>query len=284
MKHIFITYGDKVFQNSKKRLLKEVKALGFFDACISYGPEDMPLFIKSSPLMAYSRLGGYSCWKPYIIWKTMQEYPDSVVVYLDAGCSVRPSAMWAEWFKMMENTDTLLMAYRPDFDYGWGKLFGRMSVKIGDWTKSEVASYFDDMYKEKDWRDFTKIMSGIVFARNSSHIIKAWLDISLLYPHLFYDPLSIETEPSSFIQHRHDQSVLTLIAYKYRKEPSIVQIIPETSESHTEESGILATRIHDSDMCPQKPKILLKTKGIHLIKKVIGSKLYESIHRRLFEW
>lgn len=58
MKKIFITYGDDAFKNSRKRIAIEARDLGIFDKVIVYTPKDLPLPVRSSPLMAYKRGGG----------------------------------------------------------------------------------------------------------------------------------------------------------------------------------------------------------------------------------
>lgn len=280
MKKIFITYSDNRFEKSKIRLLNQVKNLHIFDKCIGYGPKDLPLSIKLSPLFSFERGAGYWCWKPYIIWETLQMYPGYIVVYLDAGCSVKASKEWDNWFNLMENTDAIVFQYRSDYDYGWEAIFGRMDVSLGSWTKKEMASFFDDSFGETSWRSFPQILGGMIIAKGRSTVVKTWLDLTMLYPHLVVDPLNICAESSDFIQHRHDQSLLAGVVYLFKDIAKEVKIIAETAESDSE-APVLATRINDWIMNPN-PRMSTKTKIIHAITYVFGGKLYEIAHSVIF--
>lgn len=245
MRKIFITYADQKFELSKKQLLKEAKSLGLFDAVIGYSPDDLPPFIQASPLMAYSRGGGYWVWKPWIIWKTMQDFPDAIVVYVDAGCTLHNTPQWQEWFDMMETTDTLVTAYRKDFDYGWETSFHTNSVAIGDWTKKNTLEYFDKLFGNADWHQKNKIWGGAIITKRESPLIKMWLDITLFYPYLVIDPIGDEEvqQNENYIQHRHDQSILTPLAYWFEEQTNEVLIIPETGESNPQAAIVASRRI-----------------------------------------
>ena len=275
MQKILITYADKKFELSKRQLLKEAKALGFFDRLIGYGPKDLPTFINASPLMAYKRGGGYWCWKPWIIWQTMQKYPEAIVVYIDAGCILHNSSEWNDWFQLMETHDALVTHYRENVDYGWQNTYpGRaLSPAIEHWTKRNTLSYFDIMFGNTEWHQANKVWAGFVMAKNNSRLIKEWLDITLFYPRYVMDPIGADTEIQNkeFVDHRHDQSILTPLAYWLQKQDqSIVAIIPETGESETDAAIQAARRI-------LKP-IPLKTRIVNLIKKLLGADLYRKIY------
>lgn len=279
MRKILITYGDNNFELSKKRIRKEAQSLGCFDYIKTYGPDDLPAYIKSSPLMAYSRGGGYWVWKPYLIWRTLNEYQDSIVVYVDAGCSLQPSADWNYWFSIMETTDTIVFQYRNDYDYGWEAIGFPMDTRIVRWTKPLTRSFFDSVLESSEWRVKDKILSGCILAKNNSVVIKSWFDATLFHPELIIDSFLYEKHllPKDFIVHRHDQILLALFAFLYEKDNRIVKILPETCESDSN-AGVVASRIKDSDILNAEPKISNKTKIIRFIKLIIGEHFYNTLH------
>lgn len=279
MRKILITYGDHNFELSKKRIKKEAQSLGYFDIIKIYGPDDLPTYIKSSPLMAYSRGGGYWVWKPYLIWRTLNEYQDSIVVYVDAGCSLQSSADWNYWFSIMETTDTIVFQYRKDHDYGWEEIGYPMDTRIVNWTKPLTRSFFDSVLGSSEWRIKDKILSGCILAKNNSVVIKSWFDATLFHPELIIDSFPYEEHqlPKDFVVHRHDQILLALFAFLYEKNNQIVKILPETSESNSN-AGVVASRIKDSDILNDEPKISNKTKIIRFIKFIIGDSLYNKLH------
>lgn len=109
MRRYFITYGNKAYSDSKKRILDEALHTGVFDETFAYGPEDLSLSTLKSPLMQYQRGGGYWIWKPDIIFKTLSRTGnDDIVVYADSGCSLFPSVEWDDYFKLLEKYDILV--------------------------------------------------------------------------------------------------------------------------------------------------------------------------------
>lgn len=267
---IFITYGDHVFKRSLKRIRREALSLGIFDKIITYGPKDLSSKIKQSPLMSYARGGGYWLWKPYVICKTLKKYPNAIVVYADAGCTLNNNyEEWNSWFELMKETDTLLTYYRSDVDYGWKKIFGTSSVKISTWTKRMTIDFFDKRFGSMDWQKDNKIWGGFIIAKNNSSFIHEVLNVMLKYPNLVRDPEEdeIDDQYDGFCAHRHDQSIMTPLAYWYEKKyPHIVKIIPETAESIST-SAVVTTRIKDKDIPSLSSRIVAKIKL--LMKKMV---------------
>lgn len=274
MKKIFITYANEKFALSLKQILKEANALNIFDRCIGYTPNDLPDYIKANPLMAFKRGGGCWCWKPYIIWKTLQDHPDAIVVYADAGCKLQKAEEWNGWFKEMEIVDTIVFQYRSDFDYGWSNIFPEKDpcTKIVAWTKRSVVEYYDTYIGETRWHSFPSLMSGVVLAKNGSKIIEEWMSVSLFHPDYFCDALGIEKtqQDITFVEHRHDQSILSIIVYLAAKKKMKVRILPETAESRIDSAIVAARRVI-------KP-VSFKTKIVNKIKHLLGEKLYRKIH------
>jgi len=273
-KKILIAYGTENFIDTLKRIGKEAKKLGVFDGVRLYTPNDLPLYIKASPLMAFKKGGGYWLWKPYIIWKTLQDCKeDDIVVYVDAGCVLRQSQEWKQYLDQMENYNTILFHYREDFDYKWGEYWTYNSTKIKYWTKKSTLRYFDDMFQNIQWREYNKILGGFIITKGKNNqFIKEWLTISLMRPELIIDPFGKEVIEQTvfFNEHRHDQSIITPLAYFYLSKEKIL-ILPETSESQRRTAAVAAERIRNI----HKPYKTI----IRFVKSLIGENLY---HKLLF--
>jgi len=232
--------------------------------------------------MAYSIGGGYWLWKPYIIWKTLQDYGnDAIVVYVDAGCSLSPCDDWNFYLKKMDYYDTIVFKYKDNFDYGWKDHFRCDSPQIKFWTKKNTLIYFDSLYHNEKWRNCNKIWAGFIIAKNNRNkLIEQWLDISLLYPQLVINPIGeeIENQYIFFSTHRHDQSILTPLAYYFHNTDQSVFVLDETAESgilqEQNNIAVLARRQRDIKM----PRITLKTRTIWFIKSVIGERMYNLLH------
>ncbi len=274
MQKILITYGTSDYKDSLLRIEKEAKRLNIFDKIILYQPSDLPDFIKANPLMAYKRGGGYWVWKPYIIWKTLQDYIDAIVVYVDGGCVLQESPDWNYYFDKITSYETIVFNYRSDFDYNWINSYKCNSPEIHYWTKKNTLLYFDRLFQNKEWRNYNKIWGGFIITKgNENKLVNQWLSISLMCPELVCDPFGIELNDQelTYVQHRHDQSLITPLAYFFAKTNEVL-ILPERSESERDLAAVGAKRIK------YVPKVTVKTKLIKSIKFVIGEKVYKTLH------
>ena len=246
MEKILIFYGTEEFQGSLKRLKKEAEILNIFDKIIIYTPDDLPIHIKANPLMNYKKGGGYWIWKPYIIWKTLQDYPNSIVIYIDAGCTISKSEEWDYYIKVIKENDTILFQYRNNYDYRWDKMWPNATTKIINWTKLNTQKYFDQLINDQNWHHFDKIMGGFIICKNSrNEFISQWLNITLFKSELIVDPIGNEigNQKEDFIEHRHDQSIITPLAYYFSKRVNNIKILLETSESKIGTPAIQANRL-----------------------------------------
>lgn len=257
MSNILISYGDERFSESLNRIKRQAKRLGIFDRIIAYSPQDLPPCITSSPLFAYTKGGGYWLWKPYIIYKTLQDctYGD-VVFYVDAGCKLnRDSEEWGTYRDLMKERDAIFFQYRSNFDYGWARMCAvqsNNSTKIKHWTKPLTADYFMKYFVgDSSFLDYDKIMGGIMLIKKTENnaIINEWLSISLFHPELVVGPFGEELTrlPVTFNAHRHDQSILTPLVYFYKDKLNIA-VLPETSESQPHTAAIVAERWRQGKM------------------------------------
>ena len=279
MQKIFIAYGSGAYLQSLRRISKEAKKLGIFSKVITYTEKDMPPFIKSSPLKAYPNGNGYWIWKPYIIWKTMDEYPNSIVVYADCGCTLRPKMEeWNYWFSIMETYDTITFQYRKEEVYMWEDLEKNRRTTNLEWCKQSFIDYFEPMMG-REWLSEQQCMSGVVLACRHSILIKMWMDISLYRQDLLMDSFGADlyNPHPMFRQHRRDQSLCSALSMYWRNQPgNVVKVLPETAESQVDTAAIGATRI-----CRLSNPVPLKTRYIRWLKLKFGDRAYQKWHEKL---
>ena len=143
MKKVFIAYADAARAYSLKRIGRQARRLRIFDEVILYTPADLSEEIKTHPLMQYRRGGGYWIWKPWLIQQTLREHaPGDIVVYVDAGSTLRKSPEWERLFELMDRYDTLCFQYAetvPEF-----ARWGNASTKIKYWTKKSALTFLDE--------------------------------------------------------------------------------------------------------------------------------------------
>ncbi len=283
MAHIFITYGNENFTKSLRRIHREAKHCGFFDKVIIYHPEDMPPFIKAHPLMAFPRLGGYSVWKSYIIWKTYQEAQvGDIIVYADAGCSLQATKEWNTFEQLLEPDTTIVFQYRKDVDYGWkdGGWGPNAEVELKNWVKKSVRDYFAPLFNsDDDWLGQPSLWGGAILIRKGKKeniMLKEWFTTTLLIPNLSIDVFGNERDEQSptFVEHRHCQALLSILAFYFSKSQKIIFYL-ETAESQPENAAIVASRLRDD----REIKVPLGTRIRHFIKRVIGLSTYNSLKK-----
>ena len=273
MKRILIAYANEPMKYSLKQIGIQARYIKQIDKVILYSEKDLPQEILQSPLMEYKRGGGYWVWKPYLIWKTLQEFPeDSRICYIDAGCSIYPGEEWDQYWELLDDNDTILFQYDSEIPR-WKPIFGCSSSAIDCWTKKRTIDYFDRLLKTKQYHSFSKIWGGLIFCRKSNNtFIKEWLDITLTHPELVIDPNQDELKdqyPAFNGNHRHDQSIITPLAYKYRNH-SIV-ILPELFDENNKSKIIRTSRNRITKEMYKKVFIKYHLQGI------LGFKLYNKI-------
>jgi len=253
----FITYGNEKYRRSKKRLISEVKKLNIFDKVIAYGPEDFETDFEEkhmSFIEKNSRGGGYWLWKPYFIVKTLENMNnDDILIYADAGCKIYPQhkKRLYKYFDIVRKSNFGLLTFqlRPQ-DYKG------VSLTIEYiWTKSDLAKRMG-VLDDKRIMNSHQICGTLVVIRKCEHsmkILKEWYSICSQGYHFIDDsPSAIPNHPD-FVEHRHDQSVLSLCVKKYGSE-----ILPD--KTYIKGASIISKeRINDDCMMPKM--LLKKIKG-----------------------
>ncbi|UIR56005.1 hypothetical protein LZQ00_17290 [Sphingobacterium sp. SRCM116780] len=276
MSIIFISFADDKMAFSLERIGKQAKKLQIFDQIILYTPDQLPDYIKDSPLMQYKRGGGYWSWKPAIIYETLQQYEEgTIVVYTDAGCSLFQSSDWNDYFSYLKNVDTLCFQYKDEMPE-WEK-FGQTSTKIKYWTKESTISYFAQLLADESYGDrYNKIWGGAIICKGRNNaFIKKWLDITIKQPNLIIDPTEEELKDSKnkeLAYHKHDQSIITPLAHYFN---TSVLILQEKAETSTE-GAIIASRVRAQNK-KEYLKLVLKDK----MRSLLGKGLYNTIKARI---
>ena len=196
------------------------------------------------------RLFGYGCWKAEIINDFLNTIPkDAILQYSDIGChlNIKGEKKLLEYYDLTFEHDIVAFQYKkPKFD------FNDLNYQIYyeyENTKSDLFDYFNlDLKSEISKSE--QFWSGSVFFKNSEKsriFLKRWMNICKI-DHLINDDVSKIENHINFKEHRHDQSVFSLIC-KLHKVYSISASEAEWAEnnngrvwSHLENFPILAKR------------------------------------------
>jgi hypothetical protein len=231
-KKYFITFGNERFIKSRERLAREASKIGVFDEIIVYDEsliKTMPSNVQT--FVAHNKRGyGYWVWKSFAVLKTLEKMQDGdLLLYADAGCQIKKKGK-----KRLEEYFEILSA-QNQFDVLSFKL-EHMEKK---YTKMDVFDKFN--MHTPEYLDSMQYMATCFIIRKSPHSMKMvqdWVAASQDF-HLIDDSASIAHNDPAFIEHRHDQSLWSLI----RKRDGTIVLDDETELGHRKDAPILAKRI-----------------------------------------
>ncbi len=206
---IAISYSDDNMTMSRSLNLITAKIIGRADSVIGYSPNDLGAdFVEANKdILSYSRGAGYWIWKPYIMLKTLDKMSEGeYLIYTDAGMIYVDRIRTLIRQMERDNQDIFL-------SYGF--------APCKDWTKRDAFILMD--CDTDDAHNSIMVSGGYVIVRktdSSVSFIKEW-------QRYCNDIRIVSDEPnrcnkpnlSGFVENRHDQSILSLLAYKYKIEP-----------------------------------------------------------------
>lgn len=212
MEKVLVTFGGGSirWRIAANRLTRQGKKTPWFDAIATVTDRNLNSFVPSfferhgSFVSQTPRGFGSWLWRPLLIQQLMNVSHDRVVVFLDAGCELcqtpNSSALMREYF--VEAIDSGMTLFEVE----------------GDWS--------DRMYSKRDLTkivglggkdlDGRQIQGGSLFLRNSKHVrdlVDVWAEIAVAERyHYLDDTPSRMMEDTAFIEHRHDQSILSVLS------------------------------------------------------------------------
>jgi len=204
----FLVYNDNTHNIYLEKLLNSVKAYGNGCKIIVYNKNniDKEFYLKNKEILDLPRGGGYWLWKPYIINETLKRINDNdIIFYLDSKYYFTQD-FTNLYKKYMENNDILLWKNKPNEPIFLMKNWCKMDVII---KYNMFNKVFIDIV-EDCWAGALVIKKN----ENSTKYIKEWLDMGCVYEDITDFPSKIPND-KFFREHRHDQSLLSIIAHKY---------------------------------------------------------------------
>jgi hypothetical protein len=226
--------GSHALRAAGRRLVREADSTGWFDHPSEHWTLETlrtkvpDFYFKHHKFMRDHRKGfGYWIWKPAILSYLFDHLEDDeIVLYLDAGCqlnSIEDSKLRFQQYIEICRARDLLVVQLPD------------DLPDAAWTK---RSTLDALDPDKAFRNTGQIQSTLVFAiksEKSQRVVEKWLTncVDSNYS-LVLDPSDDDFQNTGFKDHRHDQSILSLIV----KSEGIVPIKDETWFSPNWENGL----------------------------------------------
>lgn len=202
-----ITYAHGRYLQSRKMCSDTALSKGGFDKSVPYGLSDIDSqFIQdNSYIFSQSRGAGYWLWKPYLILKHLREMQNSDwLMYTDSGMYFQKSP----WDYILSNESNIgekgIVTFglcETNKKYCKRDAFVLMDLDTSDFTDSlqRTASVF--VCKKTEF---------------SINFVEEWLKYGC-DPRIITDLPNSKGLPnySDFADHRHDQSIMSLLCKKY---------------------------------------------------------------------
>ena len=209
MKIFFLTFGGPLqnYHDAVKRLCEQAKNMEIFHEIIGLTEKDLindnEFWNKHSDFIKSNQRGyGYWLWKSYIIKKTLEQMNNNdILLYMDCGCELNHLAR--------DDLNNKIEIVKTKF------ILGSSACKEKDWNKINLINYLN-MNEDRYLNTRQNAATIIMIYKNdlTTNIINEWYTICENYD-LINDSKSNIIEHRTFIEHRHDQSVFSLLTKKY---------------------------------------------------------------------
>lgn len=220
MKKILISFaaGPKWYRS--QALLNESAKKYKLSGCISYTDQgrNWEFVKKYKHIFKETRGYGFWQWKPLILLDAMSKLQDGdIVFYSDSGSCIVNSLDYI--FDICNEKEIVL------FDNRDGN-YERTTHKNINWTKRDCFILMN--CDEEKYHNASQVDGSYQFYKKTKNVIE-FLNVYKTYcsnENIISDLPNITKENyPQFIDHRHDQSILSLMAVKYN-----VSLLPEPSE------------------------------------------------------
>ena len=215
----FLSFASRSFLKSLNRLKKEADDSGFFDTVTCIASSQLPLSYRLSHLLhlnMFTKGYGYWMWKSYITKIKLESIPEGdILVYLDAGCVINKEGKkrFEEYVNLVESSAFANLSFETVF-------------VEKTYTKGDVFKFFN-IQDNPLITDSNQLVGGIFMLQKkqqTTDLIEDWYNACHQHIHLINNSRSKYPNDPLFIDHRHDQSVFSVL----RKMKGTITIPDET--------------------------------------------------------
>lgn len=208
---VLMSFADEKFKSEQKFLTTTGLKKGKFDKVLEYSLVDVDDEFKNEnkEIFSLKRGNGYWLWKPYLIIKALNtiDYGD-YLFYCDSAC------YFVQSIDILINEMELNNCDMMPFSSSMSEIH---------YTKNEL---FEELKLDKcEVKYANQIIASFVLIKKTDrvlHFMEEYLELCK-YPKLLTDEQSSKQD-DAFIDHRHDQSIFSLLVKKYKlpffKDPS----------------------------------------------------------------
>lgn len=204
----FVTFGGgrRQYTTAARRLGRQARRAGAFAHVSALTHEDIDSTFRSRhTAILHSKMPGfgYWIWKPFVISRALENGRSEFVLYVDAGCTLNleSSAAISRLADYLEfaaehSVCSFVMEHLPE----------------SKWTKRDLLSLCG--ISSEDRASGQRVAGVLIFKRCdlTRDLVGAWSRIAEMDDyHYLDDSPSREPENEDFIEHRHDQSIVSCL-------------------------------------------------------------------------
>ena len=230
---LLVNYATARFRPYQRLSSQTALRLGCIDRVIQCGPEDLDgeFQRRNAHLLRERRGGGFWIWKPYLIQRELQNLHDGdVLVYADAGIFFTSSVAPVVMSLRASGESVLVFQNRFQIEQEWTKR--DVFVRLG--CDSPI------------YADTNQIAGGMsVWTKSSAslELVREWLGL-VQDAQLVTDKPNLGGLPNfpTFREHRHDQSIFSLLCKRRGIKPHRLPWRPPEAEYPHSEYPVFAWR------------------------------------------
>lgn len=262
-KLILVSFADRRYRNSLKRLEQQTKDFPFDeryfltqDNCLT------KVYWRRLKPWLYRRGYGFWSWKASIVKDFFNRLDEGdLLFWSDAGLywndTPKAKKKFCEYIGMLAGVNDILTFSQPTIEQ--------------EWTKGDVLAALG-AYDNEDICKTPQFLGGLFLIKKTKRtveLVDRWVELVDLKKELVTDKRSVMPNKEGFIEHRHDQSIFSVLVKKY---PHVEIASSETHASDNNwealtEQPIQARRLKEID----RPKFeVLKNKLLRPWRDFLG--------------
>ena len=219
---IFTTFADSRNASAIRRICRQAKKLQKFSNTIGFTENELDekfRLLAGNRLNASVRGFGFWVWKPQVILQALDETKaNDILLYCDAGCYLNKSGLkrLSDYCEIVRRSESGMLAFSgvPSNLRSRYKNRRYLDLREDQWTKGDVLEFFN-IRSCALISETPQITATAIFFRNTPAVrdfVMQWRDICLNHPNLIDDSPSQTPNADSFVEHRHDQSIFSILA------------------------------------------------------------------------
>lgn len=222
MKYL-ISFADTRYSRTLERFKTQASAMNVYDKIITYTEHDLDRRFKSKVgnwLKGKGTRGyGFWSWKPQIILQTLAVMQEGdLLQYTDAGChlNINGRDRLLEYFSMAEKSSkgVLIFENKPPvfpLEYDGRCLF---DWNESMWCKGDLIDYLGVRNRPDILRTPVRGAGILFFQKNKFvvELVERWRSVIYSDFNLINDSPSVSPNESDFRDHRHDQSIFSILS------------------------------------------------------------------------